>query len=75
MTTAAYISQLAQYNAYIIYTNEYTTYTNRLVNNPADPGPAPTPVPFVAKPWRSERTYEVRGIFSLTRVSNDPLLK
>jgi hypothetical protein len=46
-----------------------------VVANPGIPGSAPTPVPWVAKPWRSERTYEVRGIFSLTRVSDVPLLK
>jgi hypothetical protein len=46
-----------------------------VVANPGIPGSAPTPAPWVAKPWRSERTYEVRGIFSLKRVSDVPLLK
>ncbi len=30
--------------------------------------------PVAVKPWRSERTLEVRGIFSLTRISDVPVL-
>ncbi len=40
----------------------------------ADPGPVPAVVPPTAKPWRSERTLEVRGVFSLTRITDVPVL-